>query len=293
MSKVSSNASAAAETTASHGGATAPRDGRAKPRPSAQSPEPAGSHGRCKNRKPPSYAELGRDAPSSAQRRAAAILEVLAGEQSAAEAARALGVSPMHYYLLERRALEALVAACVPRPKGPPGPRPEQELVRLRRQLQRSQRECQRQTALVRATQRALGFSVAAREKPQKSKAKPQSDGPQRPRRRRATVRALRAAQSLRQNSSGPATADVVELWPAQGSTKEASLPRPEAMRTSAPQPAPTSRTEVGESRHDTDGTQAVGHTTRGPPAGLGGGQATPASAPGDAPGRAAGAGCL
>lgn len=288
MSKASSNANAAAEATASQSGAAAPHTDRAKSRPSAKTPGPAGSHGPGQSRKPSSSAELGRDAPTSAQRRAAAILEVLAGEQTAAEAARALGVSPMHYYLLERRALHGLVAACAPRPKGPPARPPEQELVRLQRELERSQRECQRQTALVRATQRALGFPAAATaepvEKPRKTKGKPEPAGGKRCRRRRVTIRALRAAQSLRQNSSGPAAADVVEPWPTQGSITEATLPRPDAGLTCWPLAAETSGTRVEESTHDTDGTQALGHGTRGPPAGLGAGQAATDGVLGDAP---------
>lgn len=46
-----------------------------------------------KSKKPPPSTDLGRDAPTSAQRRAAVILEVLAGEQTVAEADRALGAA--------------------------------------------------------------------------------------------------------------------------------------------------------------------------------------------------------
>lgn len=295
-SSVSAAAAARAEPTASQSAATvaALSHGRAKSRASAEPPEAADKGGPRKGRKPPTYAPLGRGLPTSAQQRAAAILEVLAGEQTAAQAARALGVSPMHYYLLERRALQGLVAACAPRPKGPSGPRPEQELVRLRRELERSHRECQRQTALVRATQRALGFPAAAtREKPEKTREKPQPAGGKRPPRRRATVRALRAAQSLRQNSSGPAAADLVEPSSVQGSTTEATLPRPEAIGTSSSPLAETAGSGVGEFGYDTDGTQAGGHGTRGPPAGLARGQAADESSPADTPRRAVGAGGL
>jgi hypothetical protein len=241
MSKVTSSVDPAAEVPATQSGAAAQR-GRAKSRPSAKAGGSVRSPVPHSSKRPASYSDLGRDAPTSAQRRAAAILEVLAGEQTAAAAARALGVSPMHYYLLERRALQGLVAACMPRAKGPPGPRPEQELVRLRRELERSQRECQRQTALVRATQRALGFPATAASKPRD---KPTAASGKRPRRRRATVRALRAAQSLRQNSSGPTEADVVEQSSAQGSTPEATLPRLHAALPSSPLAAETSRTGV------------------------------------------------
>src|SRR3977135_1019996 len=56
--------------------------------------------------------------PSEAQRRAATILEVLAGMRSPPEASQALSISLPRYYQLEARALEGLVAALAPRPLG-------------------------------------------------------------------------------------------------------------------------------------------------------------------------------
>jgi hypothetical protein len=53
------------------------------------------------------------------KQRAAAILEVLAGGRTPTQAAQALGVSLGRYYLLEDKALAALVAACEPQPRGP------------------------------------------------------------------------------------------------------------------------------------------------------------------------------
>jgi len=193
MTKTSSSADAGAEATVSQSGASA-QAGRANSRPPTKAGGPIRSQSLGSRKRPPPYSDLGREAPTSAQRRAAAILEVLAGEQTAAQAARALGISSMHYSLLERRALQGLVAACVPRPKGPAAVRPEQELVRLRRELERSQRQCQRQTALVRATQRALGFPAMAPSKPSKAKDKPEAAGRKRSRRRQATLRARRSA---------------------------------------------------------------------------------------------------
>jgi transposase InsO family protein len=94
-----------------------------------------------------------------------------------------------------------LLAEPLPAPGCPDGsPRPEQELVRLRRELDRSRRECQRPAALVRATQRALGFPAGTAPKPPNSKEPPAAAGGKRPPPRRATVRALRAAQCLREN---------------------------------------------------------------------------------------------
>jgi hypothetical protein len=61
---------------------------------------------------------LGQATAAGVKRQAAAILEVLAGARTPTEAATALAVSLPRYYQLESRALEGLVAACVPKPKG-------------------------------------------------------------------------------------------------------------------------------------------------------------------------------
>ena len=142
---------------------------------------------------------LGKSATPLAAQRAAAILEVLAGQRTTTEAAAALEISVNHYYLLERRALEGLMAACEPQVKGPQGPTLEIQLQRLEQQLQQSRRDCMRQAALVRATQRAVGLPPAEVEKPRRKK---KASGPSR-KKRRPTVRALKAAQRLRENSSG------------------------------------------------------------------------------------------
>jgi hypothetical protein len=126
-----------------------------------------------------------------ARQRAAAILEVLAGGRTPAQAAAALAVSLGRYYLLEAKALQGLLAACEPAPRGPTVD-PQQQVEALRRDCQRWQRECARQQALVRAAQRTIGLAAppaiaAAREG--RSRRKP----------RCATVRALRAARRLRE----------------------------------------------------------------------------------------------
>jgi hypothetical protein len=166
-----------------------------------------------------------------AQQRAAAILEVLAGLRGPSEAAAALGISVHHYYVLERKGLRGLVTACEVQPKGPRGPGLDQQVVSLQRELDACRQECLRQAALVRVTQRAVGLpALAATDAPsgaaqqrasgkrsgkasgQAPRAKPtkgNSSSAAR-RRRRPTVRALRAAQALREagdraekNSSG------------------------------------------------------------------------------------------
>ena len=140
-----------------------------------------------------------------AARRAAAILEVLAGVRGPTDAAEALAISVNHYYLLERRALAGLVSACAPQPKGPRGPGLEAQVVRLERELEECRRECQRQAALVRMAQCAVGLPTTAEAAgpEKKGRGKGRTAKPQKTRRRRRpTVRALRAADALRKNSS-------------------------------------------------------------------------------------------
>lgn len=106
------------------------------------------------------------DAQSSAEaaRRGAVILEVLAGVRGATAAAEALGISVNYYYHLERQAVQGLVKACEPQPKGRcvRTPTLEQQLAIVRRDLEEARREALRQSALVRATQRAMGLPETA-----------------------------------------------------------------------------------------------------------------------------------
>jgi hypothetical protein len=131
---------------------------------------------------------------SQAQRFAATILEVLGGLRSPPEAAEVLAVSLPRYYQLEARALEGLVAALAPRPLGKQ-PSLQIRIATLEKQLEAARRQCSRQEALVRVTQRTLGLVTAA--------AKP-SELPRDARgrkKRRPTVRALKAARTLHTKS--------------------------------------------------------------------------------------------
>ena len=142
---------------------------------------------------------LGQGASGEANRRAAAILEVLAGQRSPRQVAAALGLALPYFYLLERKALAGLVRACEPQPKGPSGPSAAEKLAAAERRLARAEQECQRLAALVRATQRAFGLPI-----PPPAKDSKKSPGRATSRRvRRPAVRALRAAETLRKNSSG------------------------------------------------------------------------------------------
>jgi hypothetical protein len=135
---------------------------------------------------------------SEANRLAVVILEVLAGIRTPLDAAAVLGIAPPRYYQLEVRALEGLVAALEPRPKGKQ-PSAEGRITQMEKALQQAQRECMRQQALVRAAQRSLGIkpSLAADGKP------PGKDKAGR-RKRRPTVRALKAVRVLAQAAPPP-----------------------------------------------------------------------------------------
>ena len=100
-----------------------------------------------------------RGGSSEANRLAMAILEVLAGVCTPADAAAALKISLPRYYILEKRALDGLVAACEPKPLGKQ-PSLETRIAALEKALQKTERECARQQALVRVARRSVGLSV-------------------------------------------------------------------------------------------------------------------------------------
>ena len=160
-----------------------------------------------------------RGGTGQANRIAVAILEVLAGLRTPAEAAQSLQISVPRYYVLETRALEGLVAACEPKPLGKQ-PTPETRIAALEKELQQARHQCARQQALVRAAQRTVGLTLPAA-RSGKQKTEPAKAGRKR-RRRRPTVRALRAAQTLRENSSGPPSSEGLEKRVADGSTRGA-----------------------------------------------------------------------
>lgn len=160
-------------------------------------------------RRSPRGTSLGQGQDGEAKRRAAIVLEVLAGMRTPSEAAAALGLSVSCYYLLERKGLQGLLDGCQPQPKGAPGPGLERQLARLQKELDKSRQECLRQASLVRATERAMGLPAVA--KPVgPSKANSGKKG-KKAKRRRPTIRAMRAAKTLRENSSLEETSTEVE----------------------------------------------------------------------------------
>jgi len=161
-------------------------------RPTKAAP-PAGKAARLRHT--PGGVGLGQEAGPEAQRWAAAILEVLAGVRTPGQAAEALGVSQARYFQMETRAMQALVASCQPRPRGP-GRSADKELATLRRQHERLQGELSRQQTLVRLVQRRVGLAP-----PKVPGDKPSGKGQAKRRRRRPVVRALRAAEVLQRRS--------------------------------------------------------------------------------------------
>jgi hypothetical protein len=172
---------------------------------------------------------------SAANHLAVVILEVLAGVKTPTQAAADLGLSLPRYYQLETRALEGLVAALEPRPKGKQ-PLPANQIAALERELEQARRACARQQALARVAQRTLAVKLAPRPKAKPTSA-PAAEGKSPPprdrtgrRRRRPAVRALKAVQALRKNL-GPAEGEAVE----QPAPAEAAAPPREPQREPVP----------------------------------------------------------
>ncbi len=126
-----------------------------------------------------------------AKRQAALILEVLSGLRRTEDASAAMKVALPRYYVLETRALQGLITALEPRPKGRQR-RPEDEIAALTKEKTRLQRELGRTQALVRASQRALGIPQVGKEDDGRK-----LDGTGR-RKRRASIRAVRTVRALR-----------------------------------------------------------------------------------------------
>jgi len=154
-----------------------------------------------------------------AQRFAAGILEVLAGVRTPTDAAAAMGISVPQYYLWERRALEGLVVACQRRGEGRIVSS-RCQIRALEKEVGRLKQDCARQQALVRAAQRTIGLAP-----PPTPKSATKPDGKavgKRARKRRPTVRALKAVAALRTASSPEDGGDL------------SGVPLPEVLQRSA-----------------------------------------------------------
>jgi hypothetical protein len=121
-----------------------------------------------------------------ARKTACLILEVLGGQRTPTDAAKALGVSSQRYYGLEAQALEGLVHACERR--GPGRQRgPDGRIAELEAKVVQLERECARRQALIRISQRTLGLAKPAEPPPSSSGKK----------RRKPAIRALKAAAEM------------------------------------------------------------------------------------------------
>lgn len=146
------------------------------------------------------------DASRAAKRIAASLLEVLAGASSPTAAAATLEVSLPRYYLLEQRAIEALVTACEPRTGRTISPAREVDV--LRKQLERAERDSTRYQTLLRVAQRTIGLAPPATQTSGKAKASTKAK-----RTRRPTARALVAARTLRDDDdTAAAPADATGI---------------------------------------------------------------------------------
>lgn len=152
---------------------------------------------------------LGQKASGEARRRAAVVLEVLAGVRTPGEAASALGLAVPRYYQIEQRALAGLVAACEPAVRGRQAT-PQRQVAALERQIERLSRDSARYQSLARLAQRSLGVTPVASSRPD---SKP--SGGKKRRQRRPTVRALRMAAALAADSSGADSPADVKQTPA------------------------------------------------------------------------------
>ncbi len=92
-----------------------------------------------------------------AKQRAAMILEVLSGVRGPTEACEVLDLSLPRYYILETRALQALILALEPRPRGRRRTT-EKVIAELEAEKAQLQRELLRSQALIRSAHRAIGL---------------------------------------------------------------------------------------------------------------------------------------
>lgn len=167
-----------------------------------------------------------------AKRLAAVVLEVLSGLRDTREGSTAMGVALPRYYQLETRALQGLITALEPRPKGRQRTA-DDRLRALEQEHRRVRRELVRHQALLRSAQRSLGIAaVTTQAKGSKiggsgkgrSQAAATAGGR---RRRRKTARGLRAVKALRAAAGSGAGSSEPAGKPASAPSSPPSTPRP------------------------------------------------------------------
>lgn len=137
-----------------------------------------------------------------ARRIASAILEVLAGTLTPSAAASTIGISMPKYYMLEVRALNAMIESCEPRPKGRVMS-PASKMESLEKELNELKQANSRLQTLLRAARRTIGLAP-------KSEGKPAADG-KRHRTVRPSPRALKVVQLLKKPVE-PAVAEAAPV---------------------------------------------------------------------------------
>ena len=130
-----------------------------------------------------------------ARRAAAVVLEVLAGLRKPADAAKALGITVTHYYVVETRGLQGLVTALEPVARGKK-PDLTKVMERAAREKRRLEAELSRSRTLPRMAQRAIGIPAVAAP-PVRGKAGA-AKGEGRKGSRRPRVRATKAIEAFR-----------------------------------------------------------------------------------------------
>ena len=107
-----------------------------------------------------------------ARRTAAAILEVMSGVKGPNEASDALGISTMRYYALEDRALQAMVLALEPRPRGRKKPSADEALLGVQRERDQLRRDLGRTQALLRLVRKSVKLQEPVEKRKGKGKGK-------------------------------------------------------------------------------------------------------------------------
>lgn len=165
---------------------------------SASNTDPAKSKG--PRRRAPMRTDIG--GTNEANRRATLVLEVLAGAQTPAGAAKQMGVTVPRYYSIEATALKGMVQACEVRGRGPMK-KPEATILRLESEIVALRREVARLQALLRLSRQALAVKIPERKSvlPARSAAKPGQRAKRKP-----SARALKAVKVLRQEDAATET---------------------------------------------------------------------------------------
>lgn len=127
---------------------------------------------------------------------AALVLDVLGGNRTPADAARAMALSVARFYVIEQRAILGLVAACETQSPRGPSPDLQMQIQRLETENRRLNQALLRQQAIVRSTQRGLGLTSPKPPPAAPAKAGAGAVGKAR-RKRRPMVRALRQARRV------------------------------------------------------------------------------------------------